>query len=57
MSQPGVLGVGIGVSDINNQEAAIIVYVDQTSSWRPQFADQIDGIRVRVILTDPIIAF
>jgi hypothetical protein len=57
MSQPGVLGVGVGVSDINNQEAAIIVYVDQTSSWRPQFADQIDGIRVRVILTDPIIAF
>jgi len=57
MSQPGVLGVGIGASDINNQEAAIIVYVDQTSSRRPQLPDQIDGVRVRVIFTDPIIAF
>jgi hypothetical protein len=57
MSQPGVLGVGIGASDINNQEAAIIMFVDQTSSWRPQFADQIDGVRLRVIFTDPIIAF
>jgi hypothetical protein len=57
MSQPGVLGVGIGASDINNQEAAIIVYVDQTSSRRPQLPDQIDGVRVIVIFTDPIIAF
>jgi hypothetical protein len=57
MSQPGVLGLGIGASDINNQEAAIIVYVDQTSSRRPQLPDQIDGIRIRVIFTDPIIAF
>ena len=57
MSQPGVLGVGIGASDINNQGAAIIVYVDQTSSRRPQLPDQIDGVRVRVVFTDPIIAF
>jgi hypothetical protein len=57
MSQPGVLGVGVGASDINNQEAAIIVSVDQTSSRRPQLPGQIDGVRIRVIFTDPIIAF
>jgi hypothetical protein len=57
MSKPGVLGVGIGMSDVNNQEAAIVVYVDQTGSHRPQLPDQIDGVRVSQVLTDPIIAF
>jgi hypothetical protein len=57
MSKPSVLGVGIGMSDVNNQEAAIVVYVDQTDSHRPQLPDQIDGVRVSQVLTDPIIAF
>jgi hypothetical protein len=57
MSQPGVLGVGIGASETNSSEAAIIVYVDKTSSAKPQLPAQIDGVQVNVVLTDPFIAF
>jgi hypothetical protein len=57
MSNPAVLGVGVGASETNNSEAAIVVYVDQTNSARPQLPDQVGGVRVNVVLTDPFIAF
>jgi hypothetical protein len=57
MSQAGVIGVGIGASDTNNSEAAILVYVDKTSSAKPELPDQIEGVRVKVVPTDPFIAF
>ena len=57
MSKPGVLGVGLGASETNSSEAAIIVYVDKTNSIKPQLPDQLDGVQVRVVLTDPFIAF
>jgi hypothetical protein len=57
MSKPAVLGVGLGVSEASNSEAAIIVYLDKTSSTKPQLPDQIDSVRVRVVSTDPFIAF
>jgi hypothetical protein len=57
MSNPAVLGVGVGASETNNSEAAIVVYVDQTNSARPQLPDQVEGIRVNVVRTDPFIAF
>src|SRR6266513_1416196 len=56
MSKPGVLGVGLGSLE-DNSEAAIVVYVDKTSSPKPQLPDQVDNVPVRVILTDPFIAF
>ncbi len=57
MSKPGVLGVGLGASETNSSEAAFIVYVDKTNSIKPQLPDQLDGVQVRVVLTDPFIAF
>jgi hypothetical protein len=57
MSNPAVLGVGVGASETNNSEAAIVVYVDQTNLARPQLPDQVEGLRVNVVLTDPFIAF
>ena len=57
MSQPGVIGVGLGVSEVDNSQAAIVVYVDNTSSARPQLVQETDGIHVNVVLTDPFIAF
>jgi hypothetical protein len=57
MSNPAVIGVGLGVSDSDKSQAAIIVYVDKTSSAKPQLPDQIDGLRVNVVPTDPFIAF
>ena len=57
MSQhPGVLGVGVGALE-DNSGAAAIVFVDKTSSANPQLPDQIDNVPVRVILTDPFIAY
>ena len=57
MSRPAVLGAGIGASDTNNQEAAIVVYVDKTAAAQPQLPAQIDGVAVKVVATDPFIAF
>jgi hypothetical protein len=56
MSKPGVLGVGLGATE-DDSEAAVIVYVDQTSFARPQLPDRVENLPVRVIFTDPFIAF
>jgi len=57
MATPGVIGAGVGATSENDVEPAIVVYVDRTSSARPQFAPALDGIAVRVVYTDPFIAF
>jgi hypothetical protein len=51
-----VLGVGLGELEDNSQPA-IIVYFDKTSSIKPQLPAQIEGVAVRVVLTDPFIAY
>lgn len=55
MSRPGVLGVGVGGSD--TAEGAIVVFVDRTAGRRPVLPERVDNVRVRVVLTDPIVAF
>jgi hypothetical protein len=57
MSQPGVLGAGIGASDADSQQAAVVVYVDKAAAARAQLPTQIDGVAVKVQLTDPFVAF
>jgi hypothetical protein len=56
MSRPAVLGVGLGALEDNSQPA-IVVYVDKTNSLKPQLPAQIDNVPVRIIMTDPFIAF
>ena len=56
MSQPGVLGAGLGALE-DNSAPAIVVYVDKTGSATPQFPALIDNVPVRVIMTDPFIAY
>ena len=56
MSKPAVLGVGLGALEDNSQPA-IVVYVDKTSQANPQLPDQVDNVPVRIIMTDPFIAF
>jgi hypothetical protein len=56
MSKAGVLGVGLGALE-DNSAPAMVVYVDKTSSAKPQLPAQIDNVPVRVIFTDPFIAF
>jgi len=57
MATPGVIGAGVGSSADNDSEAAIVVYVDKTSSARPQFSPELDGVKVRVVFSDPFVAF
>ena len=57
MATPGVVGAGVGATSENDAEPAIVVYVDRTSLARPQFAPSLDGIAVRVVYTDPFVAF
>jgi hypothetical protein len=56
MSRPAVLGVGLGALEDNSQPA-LVVYVDRKSSLKPQLPAQIDNVPVRIIMTDPFIAF
>lgn len=57
MATPGVIGAGVGATADDETEPAIIIYVDRTAPGRPQFAQSMDGIAVRVVLTDPFVAF
>jgi hypothetical protein len=55
MATQSVLGVGVGASRTHPGEAAIVIYVDNTSNVRPQLPRRIDGVRVRVVRTDPFV--
>jgi hypothetical protein len=57
MATPGVIGAGVGATSENDTEPAIVVYVDRTSGHRPVFAQSLDGVAVRVVHTDPFVAF
>ena len=60
-AQQGVIGVGVGkVTDRDDEtETAIIVYVNANGKSLPpslKLPKEIDGVKVRVIPTDPIVA-
>jgi len=54
MKMPGVFGVGIGSAEDNPLEAVIIVLFDRGQALN--LPERIEGFRVRVIVTDPIVA-
>ncbi len=56
MSKPAVLGVGLGALE-DNSAPAVVVYVDKTSHAKLQLPDQVDNVPVRIIMTDPFIAY
>ena len=51
MSDPAVIGVGVGASDDNRDEAALVLYVDREKTHAP-IPVQIDGVRTKIIATD-----
>lgn len=57
MFQPGVIGAGVGSASDDNVDGAIVIYVDKTSKERPILASSIDGVPVRLVLTDPFVAY
>jgi hypothetical protein len=56
MSKPAVVGVGLGRLE-DNSAPAVVVYVDKTSQAKPQLPDQVDNVPVRIMMTDPFIAY
>jgi hypothetical protein len=55
MAQPGVQGVGVGRSDDNPQETALVIYVeDATQTQLPQV---VDGQRTKIVTGDRFRAF
>jgi Peptidase family S64 len=57
MSQPSVIGVGVGSSEVNLAEGAIVVYVDRTAGRMPALPERLDDVRVRIVFTDPFVAY
>jgi len=51
MSDPAVIGVGVGASDDNPGEAALVLYVDREKPHAP-IPVQIEGVRTKIIVTD-----
>lgn len=51
MSNSAILGVGVGASNDNPTEGALVIFVDKSSS--AAIPGEIDGVRTRVILSDP----
>lgn len=57
MTQPGVIGVGVGASEVMSPEAALVVYVDKTAPEKAILPREIDGVQLRAISTDPFVAY
>jgi hypothetical protein len=51
MADPAVIAVGVGASDDNPDEAAVVIYVDREKAHAP-IPVVIDGVRTKVIATD-----
>lgn len=57
MSRAGIIGVGVGASDADPNEASIVVYVDVNSQLLPSVPRRINGVRVRTVFTEPFVAY
>jgi hypothetical protein len=55
MSRPGVIGVS--QADDNQQEAAIVVYVDSTAKVKTKLPKTISGVKVKRVYSEPFVAF
>jgi hypothetical protein len=56
MFQSAVMGVGVGLSDRADGDGAIVVYVNKDADNKPFLPDSIEGIPVKVVLTDQFVA-
>jgi hypothetical protein len=55
MENSAILGVGVGASNDSPGESALVVFVDKAGA--ATVPAEIDGVRTRVIVTDPIRTF
>ena len=56
MSRRGIVAVGVGASADQPGEAAIVIYVNQAAVRLPPLPASIEGIPVRIELTDEFVA-
>jgi hypothetical protein len=57
MGRPGVWGVGVGASEEDPAEAVIVIYLESPGRVvPPSIPKELDGTKVRVVFTDPIVA-
>ena len=57
LRMPNVLGIGIGAADDNSSEAVVIVYVETGRPLPGAVPDFVDGLRVKVVTTEPFVAY
>ena len=57
MSQPGIIGVGVGADDAAAGDAAIVVYIDADSPLTAKVPRRINGVRVKKVYTEPFVAY
>ncbi|HEX8070906.1 MAG TPA: hypothetical protein VF546_13200 [Pyrinomonadaceae bacterium] len=57
MAQPGVLGIGVGAVGKASNEAGLVIYVERGVGAPPGLAKSINGVQVRIVYTDPIVAY
>ena len=58
-ARAGVIGVGVGIDETDPTRAAIIVYFSTGNGSHPQpglFPAELDGVKVRVVPTEPFVA-
>jgi Peptidase family S64 len=57
MARPGIIGIGVGASETDPNEASIVVYIDANSQLSVSVPRRINGVRVRRVFTEPFIAY
>jgi hypothetical protein len=57
MSQPAIIGVGVGADDAAAGDAAIVVYIDADSPLTAKVPRRINGVRVKKVYTEPFVAY
>ena len=57
MSRPGIIGIGVGASDADPNEASIVVYIDANAQISASVPRRINGVRVRRVFTEPFVAY
>ncbi len=57
MAQASVIGVGVGALDKAGTKPAIVIYMDKTSGVRAKLPRSIDGVPVKIVSTEPFVAF
>jgi hypothetical protein len=55
MARPGVIGVGVGADGLG--AGALVIYVDRTMGRVPDLPARLENVKVRVVPTDPFVAF